>query len=93
MYLVHPNHPVQKLSRSGHTSWSLTEADFIDGPYLEINTDTAKTLTPTATTGNGITITAVGHGPFAATDVDRLVRIKAMPESSASPARPKLRRT
>lgn len=76
MYLVHPNHPVQKLSRSGHTSWSLTEADFIDGPYLEINTDTAKTLTPTATTGNGITITAAGHSPFVATDVDRLVRIK-----------------
>jgi len=75
MYLVNPDHPVQKLSRSGHTSWSLTEADFIDGPYLVANTDTAKTLTPSAIMGNGITITAAGQSLFASTDVGRLVRI------------------
>ncbi len=75
MYLVHPDHPVQKLSRTSHISWSIDDVKFVDGPYLEANTDTAKTLTPSLTTGNGITITAVGHSPFVATDVGRLVRI------------------
>ena len=74
MYIVHPDHPVQKLSRTGHTSWTLDEVKFIDGPYFEANTDSAKTLNPSAITGT-ITIAAVGHTPFASTDVGRLVRI------------------
>jgi len=28
MYLVHPDHPVRKLARTGHTAWSLTAVDF-----------------------------------------------------------------
>ncbi|GAB5471752.1 MAG: hypothetical protein Kilf2KO_47820 [Rhodospirillales bacterium] len=28
MYLVHPNHPVRKLSRSGHTAWTLETVTF-----------------------------------------------------------------
>ncbi len=34
MYICHPNHPAKKLSRTGHTSWSLTSVDFTDGPYM-----------------------------------------------------------
>lgn len=74
MYIVHPDHPTQKLSRTGHTSWTLTEVEFIDGPYFEANTDSAKTLTPSSVSGS-VTITATGHSPFASTDVGRLVRI------------------
>ena len=28
MYITHPNHEASKLSRTGHTSWSLDEVDF-----------------------------------------------------------------
>ena len=48
MYIVHPNHETNKLSRTGHTSWSLNEVVFTDVPYLAPNT-TAITLTPSAT--------------------------------------------
>jgi len=71
MYIVHPSHPVQKLSRTGHAAWSLDEVVFTDGPYLEPNT-TAVTMTPSATTGSGITITA-SVSTFLSTDVGRLI--------------------
>lgn len=35
MYLTHPDHPQRKLSRTGHTSWTLTDVAFnptIEGP-------------------------------------------------------------
>ena len=71
MYIVHPNHETNKLSRTGHTSWSLNEVVFTDVPYLAPNT-TAITLTPSATSGSGITITASTNA-FVSTDVNRLV--------------------
>ena len=71
MYLVHPNHETMKLSRTGHTSWSLDEVEFTDGPYLAINT-TSTTMTPGATTGTGITLAASAN-TFASTDVGRLI--------------------
>ena len=71
MYITHPNHAVRKLSRTAHTSWTLTEVDFTDGPYLETNS-TTTTLTPGATTGTGVTLAASAN-LFAATDVGRLV--------------------
>lgn len=70
----------RKLSRRGHSTWSLTEVDDLDGPYLDTNT-TATTLTPSAATGLGITVTASaiiginGGDGFLSTDIDRAVRI------------------
>ena len=32
MYICHESHAVRKLSRTGHTSWTLTEVEFTDGP-------------------------------------------------------------
>lgn len=75
LYLFHPAHAPRKLMRTSHTSWSLTIIDWIDGPYLEENTDPGKTLIPSATAG-AIILDAAGHAPFAATDVGRLVRLK-----------------
>ena len=79
MYIVHPNHETMKLSRTAHTSWTLTEVDFTDGPYLEPN-DTTTTLTPaSASTGTGVNITASavtginGGSGFLATDVGRII--------------------
>jgi len=72
MYLTHPNHKTRKLSRTGHTSWSLTEVEFTNGPFLDTNTSTT-TLTASGVSGS-VTITASSN-TFVATDVGRQVRI------------------
>ena len=72
MYITHPNHAVRKLSRTGHTSWSLTECNFTNGPFLDTNTSTT-TLTASGVSGS-VTITASSN-TFVATDVGRQVRI------------------
>ena len=79
MYICHPNHQVMKLSRTGHTSWTLAEVEFTDGPYLATNT-TSTTLTPAqAATGTNINITASavtginGGAGFQTTDVGRII--------------------
>lgn len=73
LYLVHPNYAPRTLNRLGATNWSLDLYSFVDGPYNDFNSDTSKTLTPSATTG-AITITA-SSATFASTDVGRWVRI------------------
>jgi hypothetical protein len=66
--------------RYGHTSWSLEEVDFADGPYFDANIS-KTTLTPSATSGNGVSVTAsrtdgVNNGSgFKQTDIGRLLRI------------------
>jgi len=56
MYLVHSEYKPRKLTRTGHTSWTLTIVDFERGPFLAEN-ETDITITPSATTGS-ITLTA-----------------------------------
>lgn len=80
LYLFHDDYPTYKLLRFGHTTWSLVEVPWEDGPYLDVNT-TATTLTPGATSGVAVTVTAssvigINDGAgFQTTDVGRLVRI------------------
>ena len=83
MYLVHPNHETMKLSRTGHTSWSLAEVDFTNGPYLATNS-TTTTLTPaSASVGTGVNVTASavtginGGSGFLTTDVGRLINFNS----------------
>lgn len=73
LYLTHPDHPPYQLVRNAHTSWTLSEITFVDGPYFDENA-TTDTITPSATTGTGITLTASASS-FVATDVGRLVQI------------------
>lgn len=81
LYIFHPGYAPRKLSRTGHTNWTLSTIVWLDGPYMKQNT-TATTLTPSAATGTGVTLTAsstVGINTdtgFQTTDVGRLVRIK-----------------
>lgn len=56
LYLAHPLHAPMKLTRSSDILWTLTTIDFQDGPYLPELTN--LTITPSATTGVGITLTA-----------------------------------
>ena len=58
MYVCHPNHPVKKLSRTGHTSWTLTTVEFTDGPYLDDNITTTTLTSSAHTVGTGRTLTA-----------------------------------
>lgn len=80
LYLGHPDYPSKKISRTAHTSWTITDIVFEDGPYQDQNI-TATTLTPNATSGSSKTITASattginGGSGFLATDVGRLVSI------------------
>jgi len=80
MYITHPAHEVEKLSRTGHTAWTLTDVDFTNGPYLDQNI-TTTTLNPSAhTVGTGIdlvasAVTGINSGSgFLATDIGRLVQ-------------------
>jgi hypothetical protein len=84
LYITHSSHEVSKLSRTGHTSWTLSEVDFAEtGPYLSTNT-TATTLTPASSgTGAGVNITASattginsGDG-FQTTDVGRILKFNS----------------
>jgi hypothetical protein len=83
MYICHPNHEVMKLSRTGHTSWTLAQVDFTDGPYLATNS-TTTTLTPaSASVGTGVNVTASavtginGGAGFQTTDVGRLINFNS----------------
>ncbi len=56
MYIVHGDHWPQKLTRSGHASWTIADADITDGPFLDENT-TTTTISASAVTGS-VTLTA-----------------------------------
>lgn len=80
LYIAHPNHIPRKLSRTSHTAWSLTNIDFLDGPYFSTNS-TTTTFASTGTTGaQTITASSIvginGGVGFLATDVGRFIRMK-----------------
>ena len=79
MYITHPLHEVEKLSRTGHTSWTLSDCSFTKGPMQDANT-TTTTLNPgQSAVGTGIALVASattginGGSGFLATDVGRFV--------------------
>ena len=57
MYITHPEHEVEKLSRTGHTAWTLTDVDFTNGPFQDANI-TTTTLTPSSASTGSRDITA-----------------------------------
>lgn len=80
MYVAHPSYPPRKITRTGHTAWTITTITFTDGPFLDENT-TATTLALSGTSGS-VTVTAsavtgINNGDgFKTTDVGRLIRFK-----------------
>ena len=74
LYIVHESHPPRKLSRTGHTAWTISDVDFVDGPYNNTNI-TSTTVYASGTTGS-VTVTA-SSSIFAATDVGRWIRMKS----------------
>ena len=82
MYLCHPSHPVQKLSRTGHTAWTLTDVDFQNGPFMDHNISTttlAAGHTAVGSSGNLTLSSTTGVNNdqgWLSTDVGRLVHFK-----------------
>ena len=81
MYIVEETLQPRKLSRTGHTSWTLSTVQFINGPYLDDN-ETSTTLSSSASgVGAGRTLTAssttgINDGAgFKSSDVGRSVRL------------------
>ena len=65
---------VQKHQRTSATSFTLASVNFVRGPFLNTNI-TAVTLTPSADSGAGITVTSSGT-PFLVGHIGSLWRIK-----------------
>ena len=55
LYIFHENYKPAKLTRTGHTNWTLTDLDFQDGPYLLENI-TPTTFNSSLATGS-VTVT------------------------------------
>lgn len=81
LFLFCTGYKPKQLSRTSHTSWTLADYDFQDGPYYPENT-TATTMVASAGTGAGVTITASSttginnNTGFQSTDVGRLIRMR-----------------
>jgi len=73
IYIVHPDHMPYKLSRFGATNWTLAAVVFDWPPFNDENTD-ATTITASAVTGAGITLTA-SAATFTADHVGSSIRI------------------
>src|SRR5210317_92015 len=82
MYLCHPNHPVKKLARTGHTSWTLTSVDFKNGQFMDHNIETTTLTaghTSVGSSGNLTLSSTTGvnsNQGWLSTDVGRLVHFK-----------------
>ena len=77
IYLAHKDHEPAKLTRTTATSFTLTDVDFVDGPYLDENI-TSTTLYASAQTGT-VTITA-SASLFTSADVGRYIRFRELLE-------------
>lgn len=80
LYMFHESYPTYRLERRGHTTWSLVEVPWQDGPWMpENSTDT--TFTCSAATGLGVTLTAssvkgINNGEgFKSGDIGRAFRL------------------
>ena len=79
MYLVHPDYAVRKLTRTGHTSWSLTEVEFNIPPFQPHNGEDTTITASHTNVGHTATFTASaitginGNTGFKSTDVGRAI--------------------
>ena len=74
LYTVHIDVQQQKLQRYGDTNWVIEDIITEGGPYQPVNLVKTLTLTPSAVTGVGITVTA-SSALFNANMVGGLIRI------------------
>jgi hypothetical protein len=86
LYITHKNHPLRKVTRASHTSWSLVEPSITTGPFRPINATRTNKLTfsnfsasatsyGTHIVGTTCTMTAVAANTFDADMVGALFRL------------------
>lgn len=76
LYMDHPVYPPARLSRTGAATFTYDVPTLKNGPFADANTDEAITITASATTGTGITLTAAS-AIFRAGHVGALFRLEA----------------
>jgi len=57
-YICHPDHFPQRLTRNDDATWAIADSPALWGPFLDDNDDSTVTMTGSAVTGVGITLTA-----------------------------------
>lgn len=80
LFIAHPDVAPQKLSRTGASAFTLAPYAPDWAPFRAENVIEAQKIQASAVTGAGITLTATGF-TFSDNDVDRLVRLREIPES------------
>ena len=82
MYICHPKHPIHKLSRTGHTSWTIEQVIETNGPFLDHNITTTTLNVSSTTAGATATLTLSSttgvnsNQGWLTTDIERLVHFK-----------------
>ena len=82
MYICHPNHAPKKLTRSGHTNWTLIDDIILNGPFMDHNVETTtanpshKSVGQTTTVTFSSTTGINSNQGFLSTDVGRLLHVK-----------------
>lgn len=56
LYITNPSYQPRKLSRTGHTNWTLDKMNILDGPYLVTNSNNKLNVTNNAQSGD-VTLT------------------------------------
>lgn len=79
MTICHPTYPTQQLSRTDHHLWTLSAFNNVEGPFQEINIDTAKTVYATAYTGS--TTVKASSAIFTTAMLGQMLRIEQAPDS------------
>ena len=87
LYIVHPSHEPRQLTRTAHTTWTLTALAWENGPFMKDNDDDSHTLTVTSVGGStglyGQTVTVTSSKSlFTSNDVGRWIKIRYNQESS-----------
>ena len=75
LFIVHPNYSPRRLNRFADDNWTFTTVANQDGPYLDINLDTANLWTVDNYVSTTFRLTA-SKSTFASTDVGRQVRFQ-----------------
>ena len=87
LYIVHPSHEPRQLTRTAHTTWTLTALAWENGPFMKDNDDDSHTLTVTSYEGStglyGQTVTVTSSADlFTSNDVGRWIKIRYMAPGS-----------
>jgi len=61
MYLVHKDYAPRKLSRTDHTSWTLTTVSFAWGPFMPVNRDSSHTMDAAGSTGTTTITSSISY--------------------------------